>query len=111
MTPLSPEALELVRELRGIVPVAARLRFCASLLARRDVPLENRLEVTIRILIALSGEIDAASVRIKQPRPVRALELLEQIGQLSSGRIHVRNDRLAKVYRLAREARRLLRSA
>lgn len=114
MTPLTPESLALVRELRGVVDVVARLRFCARLLAETDHPtsLEVRVQVVRTVLVLLAAELGAAQIRIESPPIARVLEKLGEITSLAAeGRPFVRGGRLARIVQLSREAKRVLRSA
>lgn len=113
MKALTPEMMKVVRELQGLVSVSARLRFCATLLAPGEhaTALDVRIDIVRAALFSLAGELAAAEVRTAQPNAARIAEVLEQIVSITGGRLHVRNDRLAQVFRLAREGRRLIRSA
>lgn len=114
MTPLTPDALAIVRELRGVVDVRARLRFCIALLGAQDhaSPLDTRIEVVRAVLLYLVAELAAAEHRTATPQVVRVLDQLAQISALANeGRPFVRGGRLARIAQLSREARRVLRSA
>lgn len=114
MTPLTPEALAIVLELRGVVDVAARLRFCATLLGAKDhaSPLEVRVQVVRAVLTYLVAELAAAEHRIETPTVARVIEKLGEITSLAAeGRPFVRGGRLARIVQLSREAKRIVRSA